>query len=287
MHRLARSIFLSATILVSLSAPAQADNFQPFPNDGTHNSAAIAAAIAKVPLGAGVVYDPLGQSNDIQVWNFSTQVYTGAFNVSSTLDRIRKGDWMSDHTNDGGIFNLTSAESQVLHIPIMPNGYYMEFVVWPSMNLVAGTYNPSNDPYPGVTFPGPMRILLGASGEVYFTGDHYGSQGLAADPVNPVRGDFNQDGRVNAADVTVMVGALSDLPSYQTAHGLTDTQRFLLVADVNRDGKVNNADLQQLLDILKSGGGSADSVPEPSTFVLGVLALGTFLVGFRRSIAHS
>jgi hypothetical protein len=61
----------------------------------------------------------------------------------------------------------------------------MEFIVWPNINLAAGTYDPSDDPFPGMTFPGSMRLLLGANGEVYFSGDHYGEDGLAADIVNP------------------------------------------------------------------------------------------------------
>ncbi len=36
------------------------------------------------------------------------------------------------------------------------------------MNLSAGTYTPSNEPYPGVTFPGPMRLLIGAGGQRVF-----------------------------------------------------------------------------------------------------------------------
>jgi len=65
----------------------------------------------------------------------------------------------------------------------------MEFVVWPGefMDLGAGTYDPSAKPYGSITFPGPMRILLGRAGEVYFSGDHYG-QGPAHLPayyVNP------------------------------------------------------------------------------------------------------
>ncbi len=35
---------------------------------------------------------------------------------------------------------------------------------------------------------------------------------------------------------------------------------------------INNADLQALLNLLKSGGGSNNPVPEPSTLVLAVLA---------------
>jgi hypothetical protein len=52
------------------------------------------------------------------------------------------------------------------------------------------------------------------------------------------------------------------------------------VGDVNLDSKLNNADLQLLLKLLKSGGGSNNSVPKPSTLVLGVLA--ALMLGGRR-----
>jgi hypothetical protein len=45
------------------------------------------------------------------------------------------------------------------------------------------------------------------------------------------------------------------------------------IGDVNGDGKFNNADLQYLLTTLKNGGGSADPVPEPASWVLAFLAL--------------
>src|ERR1039458_5218436 len=37
------------------------------------------------------------------------------------------------------------------------------------------TYDPSIKAFGTVAFPGPMRLLIGLGGEVYFTGDHYGS----------------------------------------------------------------------------------------------------------------
>ncbi len=87
-------------------------------------------------------------------------------------------------------------------------------------------------------------------------------------------GDFNRDGHVDAADVLPMEQALADLADYEAAKGLT-TAQMLLVGDVNGDGVVTGADLQALLNLLKSGGGSNNSVPEPSTLVLAVLAFGT------------
>ena len=149
-----------------------ATTFGAFRNNATQSSAAVAAAIANVPITVGTVYDANGLSNDIAIYNFGTFVYQGAVDVSSTLARIRAGDCMTAESNDGGFFNLTSGE--LPNIPRKGTNYYMEFVVWPSMNLVAKTYDQSVQPYPGVAFPGPMRLLIGLGGEVYFTGDHYG-----------------------------------------------------------------------------------------------------------------
>lgn len=70
-----------------------------------------------------------------------------------------------------------------------------------------------------------------------------------------------------------MTVALADLAHFKTQYSLSDAN-YNLIADVNEDGKVTNADLQSLLDLLKNGGGSTDSVPEPSTFVLAILAFG-------------
>ncbi|HTQ40422.1 MAG TPA: dockerin type I domain-containing protein [Pirellulales bacterium] len=99
-------------------------------------------------------------------------------------------------------------------------------------------------------------------------------------------GDFNRDGYVNAADISAMMAALLDLHGYESAKGLTDPQ-LLLVGDVNGDGKVNNADIQALLNLLKSGRGSTDPVPEPGTSILLIIGLAAFFqfTSKRRPIA--
>ena len=80
-------------------------------------------------------------------------------------------------------------------------------------------------------------------------------------------GDFNQDGHVNAADIPVMLAALSDLNAYETSHNLS-AANLISIGDLDHSGAVTNADLQGLLDLLKSGGGSVAAVPEPTTLAL-------------------
>ena len=88
----------------------------------------------------------------------------------------------------------------------------------------------------------------------------------------PLRGDWNRDVHVNAADILAMLAALSDLNSYKSANSLSDTN-LLAIGDINGDGNLNNADLQALLTLLKSGGGSVAAVPKPASVVLLALAL--------------
>jgi hypothetical protein len=101
-------------------------------------------------------------------------------------------------------------------------------------------------------------------------------------------GDFNRDGHVNAADIVPMEQALTNLSIYKSTYapGITDPQ-LALIEDVNNSGSFTIADLQYLLTTLKTGGGSADSVPEPSTFVLAALAFATMWWRFRFYVGQS
>jgi len=185
--RFVRAPVIVAALWASLGWTGRglADNFQNFPDDRRD---AIAAAIALVPDDAGLCYDDSGDPDSTQIWNFHTLVYVGPIDVSSTLDRIRLGYWISTGSrDDGGTFNFRGDE--LPNIPRMGVDYYREFYVWPAMDLDAGTYDRAAILFDAVMFPGPMRILLGVGGEVYFTGDHYGQQspppGLPAYYVNP------------------------------------------------------------------------------------------------------
>ncbi len=162
--------------LSAVSGSAATYSFVAFPNNSTHTAAVVAAAIANVPTNVGVVFDANGQTNDIQIWNFNTGIFTGVVDVSSTLQRIRNGQSVAnEESDDGGFFNFYPYEFP--NIPRKGNNYYMEFVVWPFLNFTNGTYNTSTNAYGSMTWPGAMRLLIGLGGEVYFTGDHYGDDG--------------------------------------------------------------------------------------------------------------
>ena len=72
---------------------------------------------------------------------------------------------------------------------------------------------------------------------------------VTVEAITPQRGDFNPDNQLNAADVSAMEQALTNLNGYNSALGLTDAS-LLAIADVNNDGNINNADLQALLNDL-------------------------------------
>ena len=76
-----------------------------------------------------------------------------------------------------------------------------------------------------------------------------------------------------------MMQALTNPSNYKATYdpSLSDSQVTLL-GEINGDSKFTNADLPAFLDLLKSGGGSSDPVPEPSTLAPG--ALGVLGFGF-------
>jgi hypothetical protein len=109
-------------------------------------------------------------------------------------------------------------------------------------------------------------------------------------PTTPVtilkHGDFNFDGHVDSRDISTLLAALANASAYQ--NGLNSQGAALLPADisaldVNGDGQLNNADLQYLLNVLKTGGGSRNSVPEPRAWMLMLLAVACFTIYAKRA----
>ena len=93
-----------------------------------------------------------------QVTDFVTDSRGVSHYIKSTLNRIKSG-LRFPHKNDGSVFY----NRQNL-LPAKPKGYYREYV----------------HPTPGLTGPGPNRIVIGDGGEMYLTLDHY----LSFIPIN-------------------------------------------------------------------------------------------------------
>src|SRR5262249_24736466 len=68
-----------------------------------------------------------------------------------------------------------------------------------------------------------------------------------------LQGDFNRDGKLDAADIQEMLNGVSDLDAYQSTHDALGGD-MLAIGDIDRDGAVTNLDVQPLLDLLASSG---------------------------------
>ncbi len=77
--------------------------------------------------------------------------FRGTIDLAPTLARIERGDRLR-FAHDGSKFSNREGR-----LPHKPSGYYHEFV----------------HPTPGLSGPGPQRVIVGREGEVYYTFDHY------------------------------------------------------------------------------------------------------------------
>ncbi len=80
-------------------------------------------------------------------------VLHGTINLLPTLERIDAGRRL-EYPDDGSVF-----QNRERRLPARPRGYYHEYVV--RTERLSG--------------PGPQRVVVGASGEVYYSPDHYRS----------------------------------------------------------------------------------------------------------------
>src|SRR5262249_46536822 len=97
---------------------------------------------------------------------------------------------------------------------------------------------------------------------------------------NLVPGDFNLDGARTTADIQPMLNALTDLNKFKTDNGLSDLD-LLALGDFDNSGFVTNADIQPLLNFVVAG--SIAPVPEPSSVLLGALAVPALAIAALRS----
>ena len=121
----------------------------------------------------------------------------------------------------------------------------------------------------------PLVVVFSTPG---FNGSPAGSLGNAQQAIfNAIlQGDFDLNGKLNAADIPAMLAALADLHGYQTATGVPDAD-LLAIGDLDRSGAINNADLQSLLTLLASGNQSPQGVPEPASFLIAISAIAALL----------
>ncbi len=109
---------------------------------------------------------------------------------------------------------------------------------------------------------------------VFSTPDFTGSLNAAQTAIfnAALQGDFNEDGKTTAADINVMLQALTDLNAYQTDRSIPDAD-LRAIADLDRSGAITNADMQGLLDLLASQEGP-QPVPEPRAVLLALAGFG-------------
>ena len=113
------------------------------------------AAVRPPPRCAPVVVE--AYLKGVTVENFGRAVPAaapgGELDLTATLVRIAKGESFP-HRNDGGVFG-----NRERRLPRQASGYYREYV----------------HPTPGVSGPGPQRLVIGKGGDVWYTPDHYDS----------------------------------------------------------------------------------------------------------------
>ncbi|HEY2881005.1 MAG TPA: DNRLRE domain-containing protein [Pirellulales bacterium] len=105
--------------------------------------------------------------------------------------------------------------------------------------------------------------------------------------IAPIKGDFNQDGAVDNADIQALLNLLqTGSTAYEAAHGLSDLD-LQTIGDFNHDGAVTAADLDGLFNLLTGHGTGNDgplSVPEPPAVLL--LAVGGLLAMFGNGLGR-
>jgi autotransporter-associated beta strand protein len=220
---------------------------------------------------------------------FSQSLLTATLNVtaSSTIDMANPSNFTFDSLQLGDSSGVAWTPGAQLRIDNWSPGANPD---------LSGGFSPVTF---AITAPG-TGLTAAQLSQIKFTGFFAGaefSSNIFGEivPANTVvqlrRGDFDFSGVVDAADIRVMLRALTNLSAYQntnnSGHVLTLAD-LADVADVNRDGLATNSDIQAELNLIASlGGGALSAVPEPSTAVL-LLIGGVVFVAHcrRRSIAQ-
>ncbi len=141
---------------------------------------------------------------------------------------------------------------------------------------------------------GPDQLLIGNGnpvtlGPIQFDGFDPGAAVLPTGEVVPLGlpymyADFNRDTLITAADIPVMLSALTDPNAFMLAQNL-EPDELLTIGDINHDGHFDNRDLQPLLDLAAAGAGAVSAVPEPASLSLAAFGIvGLILVKLRRKV---
>ncbi len=158
--------------------------------------------------------------------------------------------------------------------------------------------NWTNNPLGPQLGGGPDQLIIGNGspitlGSIQFDGFDPGATMLGNGEIVPLglpymMADFSRDTQVTAADIPIMLTALTDPQAFMIAQNL-EPDELITIGDVNHDGKFDNRDIQSLLDlVIAGGGGGTSAVPEPATVLLGAIgSLALIAARFqRRSSPH-
>jgi hypothetical protein len=109
----------------------------------------------------------------------------------------------------------------------------------------------------------------------YFFGFSFGGDANFTATLNRViHGDFNDDGLVDATDLSGMLVALTNLPSYQSSHGFSNND-LVLLGDFDGDQQFTNTDIQPYLDYLAAFGFGSGVAPVPEPPSIALLSCGS------------
>lgn len=133
--------------------PVRSDQPSPAAPPSVQEEAAAGARPSRGEAATSAVLLGDGKIGGVTVENNRTgeRIALGTVDLKPTLARIAAGE-KNPHRNDGSVYRNFNGK-----LPKKKTGYYREYVV----------------PTPGISGPGPQRVVLGEEGEVYYTSDHY------------------------------------------------------------------------------------------------------------------